>query len=276
MPVDPTERGVTGLDRDEPTTLVRHVVRRSLAIARPESSVDPSWPAASLLAMMATWASDLVRGFVVLVGVRGSRLRFCEEGVRVHGQRWCRFGRWLLLERGVTVRGRGGHGITLDDYVVIGSYSVLEVSSGLARSGGHIRIGRRSSMGDFCYVGGAGGVDIGRNVLIGQYVSFHSENHVFVERDRPIRDQGVTHKGIRVGDDCWIGAGAKVLDGVALGAGCIVAAGAVVTKSVPAASVVAGVPGRIVGSRGEPSAPAPAEGVRSDEGADAATSGPGA
>lgn len=241
--------------------VVRRVLGWAVAKARPTSLVDSSWPTESLAAMMGTWLSGLVRGLFALLRVPGSRLRFCEHGVKVHGKRWCRFGRWLLLERGVTVRARGGDGVVLDDYVVIGSYSVLEVSSGLGRSGGHIRIGMRSSMGDFCYVGGAGGVDIGNNVLIGQYVSFHSENHVFDDGDRPIRDQGVTHKGIRVGDDCWIGAGAKVLDGVELGAGCVVAAGAVVTKSIPGASIVAGVPGRVIGRRGSSSTGPPADEV---------------
>jgi acetyltransferase-like isoleucine patch superfamily enzyme len=154
------------------------------------------------------------------------------------------------LERGVIVRARGGNGLVLGDFVVIGSYSVLEVSSGLARNHGFIRIGARSSIGDYCYVGGAGGVNIGEGVLIGQYVSLHSQNHRFENPCRPIREQGVTSVGIAIADDCWIGAGAKILDGVNIGVGSVIAAGAVVTKSIPPYSVVAGVPGRVVRTRG--------------------------
>ena len=52
-----------------------------------------------------------------------------------------------------------------------------------------------------------------------------------------------------VEDDCWIGAGAMILDGVRIGRGCVIAAGAVVTRDMPAYSVVAGVPARVIKSR---------------------------
>jgi acetyltransferase-like isoleucine patch superfamily enzyme len=228
---------------------LNHLVRWGLQRARPGSEIDTTWPTGALLASTATWGAALVRGLLTLSTIPGSRLRVCEAGVTVHGRRWCRFGRWLLLERGVTIRARGGDGIDLDDYVVVGTYSTLEVSSGLATNGGSIRVGTRSSFGDYCYVGGAGGVVIGRDVLIGQNVSFHSQNHVISDSSQPIRTQGVTSSGIRVGDDCWIGAGARILDGVVVGDGSVIGAGAVVTKSVPAGSVVTGVPGRVVNSR---------------------------
>lgn len=231
------------------------VIRCALRRARPGSSIDPTWPAGSLLTVTVDWLIGLFRGLLVLAAVRGPRWRMCESGVTVHGRRWCEFGRWLLLERGVTVRARGGEGIILGDYVVVGSYSVLEVASGLARNEGSIRIGARSSMGDYCYVGGAGGVEIGEKVLIGQYVSFHSQNHCFSDPARPIRAQGVTSAGIQVENDCWIGAGARILDGVRVGTGSVIAAGAVVTKSVPPGAIVAGVPGRIVSMRGSREVP---------------------
>lgn len=232
------------------TTVLGNIVRRVLSRARPGSKIDPTWPASSLMGVVFDWLIALTRGIVMLGTVPGPLVRFCESGVRVHGRRWCNFGRWLLLERGVTVRARGGGGIELGDYVVIGGYSVLEVSSGLATNQGFIRVGTRSSMGDYCYVGGAGGVEIGEGVLIGQYVSLHSQNHRFRDVERPIREQGVTSLGVTVADDCWIGAGARILDGVHIGAGSVIAAGAVVTKSVPPGSIVAGVPGRVVGTRG--------------------------
>jgi acetyltransferase-like isoleucine patch superfamily enzyme len=56
-------------------------------------------------------------------------------------------------------------------------------------------------------------------------------------------------KGIIIHDDVWIGTGARILDGVEIGEGCVVAAGAVVNKSVPPYSVVAGVPARIIKKR---------------------------
>jgi acetyltransferase-like isoleucine patch superfamily enzyme len=52
---------------------------------------------------------------------------------------------------------------------------------------------------------------------------------------------------VDIGDDVWIGRGALVLPGVTIGDGAVVAAGAVVTKDVPAGSVVAGVPAKVVG-----------------------------
>lgn len=225
-------------------------VRDLLARARPGSSVDESWSTAALLSQSLAWAWNLVRGTLRLALVPGGTPRFCESGVSVRGRQNCRVGRWAVLERDVTLRGHGGGGIRLGDRVVIGSFSVLEVTSGLARNAGWIRLGDRTSLGDYSYVGGAGGVTIGSNVLCGQYVSFHAENHRFADPGRLIREQGVTHRGIEVEDDCWIGSGATVLDGVVIGRGAVVAAGAVVTKSVPPLAIVAGVPARVIGARG--------------------------
>jgi acetyltransferase-like isoleucine patch superfamily enzyme len=56
-------------------------------------------------------------------------------------------------------------------------------------------------------------------------------------------------EGIVVGDDVWIGWRATILDGVTIGRGAVVAACAVVTKSVPPYSIVAGVPARVIGAR---------------------------
>ena len=98
--------------------------------------------------------------------------------------------------------------------------------------------------------GAAGGITVGSDVIAGQNVRFHSENHRFDDPDLPIRQQGVTHRGITVGNNCWIGAGAVFLDGAALGDGCVVGANAVVTKAFPANSVIAGVPAKVLQMRG--------------------------
>ncbi len=46
--------------------------------------------------------------------------------------------------------------------------------------------------------------------------------------------------------NCWIGANSVILPGVTIGENSVVAAGSVVTKDVPADTVVAGVPARVI------------------------------
>ncbi len=58
--------------------------------------------------------------------------------------------------------------------------------------------------------------------------------------------EGGPHSPVHIGKDCWIGTNAIILKGARLGDGTVVAAGAVVTSDVPARSLVAGVPARIV------------------------------
>lgn len=53
---------------------------------------------------------------------------------------------------------------------------------------------------------------------------------------------------IRIGDDCWCGAGVTLMSGASMGRGSIAAAGALVNKAVPPYAVVAGVPARIIAS----------------------------
>ncbi len=99
--------------------------------------------------------------------------------------------------------------------------------------------------------GAAGGIEIGDDVVAGQYIRFHSENHNYRDTMKLIREQGVTHKGIKIGNNCWIGAGAIFLDGAELGDGCVVGANAVVTKKFPANVVIVGVPAKKVAVRVE-------------------------
>jgi maltose O-acetyltransferase len=60
------------------------------------------------------------------------------------------------------------------------------------------------------------------------------------------RDKG---SPVTIEDYVWIGHRAIIMPGVTIGRGAVVAAGAVVTKSIPAMSIVAGVPAKIIGQR---------------------------
>ena len=86
---------------------------------------------------------------------------------------------------------------------------------------------------------------IGKFVSIAPNVVIVGSNHNYREHSL-IKTQGLSSKGINIGDDVWIGANATILDGVSIGNGCVIAAGAVVTKSIPDYSVAAGVPATII------------------------------
>ena len=87
-------------------------------------------------------------------------------------------------------------------------------------------------------------IKIGDNVFIGPSCGFYTANHPL---DYTNRNQGLEKAlPIKVGDNCWFGANVSVMPGVTIGAGCVIAAGAVVTKDMPANSLIAGVPAKVI------------------------------
>jgi acetyltransferase-like isoleucine patch superfamily enzyme len=133
--------------------------------------------------------------------------------------------------------------------IEIGARCNIKPNVMLLAHDGRIRLGDHVSVNPFSVLYGAGGLTIGSNVLIAPHVVIVPANHRFEDPDVPIRSQGESRRGIAIGDDVWIGAGARVLDGVTIGSGSIVAAGAVVTRDVRPYSVVAGVPAREIRMR---------------------------
>ena len=85
---------------------------------------------------------------------------------------------------------------------------------------------------------------IGNNVLIGPNVSIYSACHPLDADRRRTFDEWAEPVTIR--NDVWIGGGAIILPGVEIGDRCVVAAGAVVTKNLPADSLVGGYPAPII------------------------------
>ncbi|MEI6472108.1 MAG: acyltransferase [Holophagaceae bacterium] len=96
--------------------------------------------------------------------------------------------------------------------------------------------------------GGRKGITIGDGTRIASGAVLYAFDHGLAP-DRAIRDQPVRSRGITLGQDVWIGANAGVTDGVTIGDHAVVAMGAVVTRDVPAWTIVAGVPAVVVGDR---------------------------
>jgi acetyltransferase-like isoleucine patch superfamily enzyme len=133
--------------------------------------------------------------------------------------------------------------------VAIGPGARISEGVILAPYGGSITIGRDVYLGPYTVLYGHGGLTIGDDVLIAAHVTIIPSNHGFASLAQPIRRQQPSASGIAIGDDVWIGAGARILDGVSIGAGSIVGAGAVVTKSIPPQSIALGVPAKVAGTR---------------------------
>jgi acetyltransferase-like isoleucine patch superfamily enzyme len=192
----------------------------------------------------------LLRGYLrrpLLGSARG--FLFLGRNVTLRHAHLLKTGRGVVVDDNVFIDALGEWGVRLGDGVTVARGCVIKSSSVLWTTSKGFVMGDNSSLGDFSFVGAAGGVRIGSNVLGGQRLSFHSENHNYKDGTRPIREQGVTRKGIIVEDDCWLGTGAIFLDGVTVGQGSVVAAGSVVTRSVPPYSIVAGVPAKVIGRR---------------------------
>lgn len=115
--------------------------------------------------------------------------------------------------------------------------------------GGCIEIGKASYVGPYVCLAGAGNIKIGANCLVASHSGIYANNHLFSDLSQPIMTQGTTTEGIVIEDDCWLGTGVKVLDGVTIGRGSVIGAGAVVTKDIPPYSVAVGVPAKVISSR---------------------------
>lgn len=111
-----------------------------------------------------------------------------------------------------------------------------------------ITIGDRVSINYDCHIGCVNEITLGNDVLLASrvYISDHSHGATdYHDIDTPPSDRKVFSKGpVVIEDGVWIGEGACVLPGVRIGRHAIVGANAVVTRDVPAYTIVGGVPAR--------------------------------
>ena len=138
--------------------------------------------------------------------------------------------------------------IYFGDNISLGKYTIMRGSGRISELGKGIKIGHNFGCGDFCFFGSAGGIEIGDDVIMGQNVRFHAQSHNYEGQDL-IRCQGVTSKGIKIGNNCWIGSGVVILDGITIGNGCVIGSNTIVTKSFPDNCVIVGNPARILKKR---------------------------
>lgn len=144
----------------------------------------------------------------------------------------------------ISAQGDDQSGITLADEVLLGRGTVLGTRNGT------IEIGEYSNIGANCRLGTTSRIRFGKHVLLAANCYIGGAQHRFDRLDVPIMRQGYESKGgVVIEDDCWLGAGVIVRDGVTIGTGSVIGAAAVVTRDVPPYSIAMGIPARVVGSR---------------------------
>lgn len=214
--------------------------------------IDHRIPDSYLLGLIASRIMMKIRG--IFSFIQSPDIPFVGRSVTLKARSKIKAGKALSIGNRCYIDALSVEGITLGSNVSIGNNTKIECTGNIQHLGKGFRAGNNVGLGSDNFYGCAGGISIDDDTIIGNFVSFHSENHIFTEIEKPIRLQGVSHKGISVGKNCWIGAKATILDGSVIEDGCIIAAGAVVLAGTYKQNgIFGGVPAKLIKYRDDPS-----------------------
>jgi acetyltransferase-like isoleucine patch superfamily enzyme len=130
--------------------------------------------------------------------------------------------------------------------VRLGRWSWIGHDTKVRAHEGTISIGAKSVLGQECTLSCYRRITIGRECIIADRTMMIDFDHGVVEVERPIREQGIYKRDVRVGNNVWVGYGACILRGVRVGDNCVIGTSAVVTRDIPDNAVVAGIPAGLI------------------------------
>lgn len=206
--------------------------------------LDSSIPSSYIFHFFMVKFFSLLNGIITLQKLK---IAFVHPSSTVLCSSKIKYGKNFSIGRKCYVNALSKEGLVCGDNVSMGFLTHVDLTGSMKNLGKGIKIGNNVGLGSHGHYGsGVGGLEIGNDTIIGNYVSFHPENHNHSDLTIPIRLQGVSGKGIKVGENCWIGAKATFLDGSEVGNGCIVAAGSIVIGKFPDNVIIGGVPAKIL------------------------------
>jgi len=221
--------------------MIKKIVQNLLLKSGKTYTIDPKIPNKLFYNMLINRVVMLVRGFL-----KTGKKVFIGCNTKILNSKNIVFGKSVTIGSYCEIDGYASEKIIFGDCVKIGSYSKLLSTSHFSNYGKGLVMGSNSAIGDFTHFGAPGGIEIGNDVIMGSYISFHAENHNFSDTSKLIREQGVNHKGIKLGNNIWVGAKVTFLDGCEVGDNSVVAAGAVVIGKFPGNSIIGGIPAKII------------------------------
>ncbi len=151
-----------------------------------------------------------------------------------------RFGALVSTKARVQASGR----IAFGRGTVVKPFAVIQTNEG------RVSFGENCAVSSFSHVSASDrDVTFGDNVRMGPNVIVVGVTRNFRNRSVPVVDQGYASKGIRIGNDVFVGAGAVILDGCVIGDGAVIGAASLVTRDVAPYQIVAGAPAKPIGER---------------------------
>lgn len=223
--------------------MIKNLFQKLLSKTGKSYVVDSRIPQKLIVSILTKRMIMLIRGFLKT----GNKV-FIGGNTKILNSKNIIFGKSVTIDKHCVIDGFSSEKILLGDCVKIGAFSTLSSTSHLSKYGKGLKMGNNSAVGQFTEFGAAGGIEIGNDVIMGSYISFHSENHNFIDSSKLIREQGVTSKGIKLGNNIWVGAKVTFLDGCIVGDNSVVAAGAVVNGIYPDNSIIGGIPAKVLKS----------------------------
>lgn len=143
-------------------------------------------------------------------------------------------------------RGAGESGLVFEDQVIINRNCMIQAKTG------HIKLGKRTSIGSNSVIVSMSGVEIEEALLTAGNCYISAGVYAFDDLSVPIMDQMAYSKGpIKIGRNSWFGTGVTVLDGVTIGEGVVIGASSVVNKNIPDFAIAFGTPAKVYKIRGE-------------------------
>lgn len=140
-------------------------------------------------------------------------------------------------------KGTDNKGIFIGDGAFVGRNTILSCKNG------DIYLDAKANLGFNCEIFSANEVRVGKNTLMAAYCYLVGGTHTFVRTDIPMLFQEREARGIRVGDNAWLGAHVVVFDGTRIGDECVIGAGAVVNSDIPDWHIAVGIPAKVVKDR---------------------------
>ena len=215
-----------------------------------EYKLDENISSMQLLSVLLERAMMAFRGMFKKIVIKKCRGRlFIGRRVRIKNAKKIILGKNATFNSNCYINAMSKNGVKIGDNFALGRDGIIDCTGVISELGESLTIGNNVGISPGLIMFVRGNITIGDDVIIGPHVTIIAENHRFDEKDITIRQQGVTRKGISIGNNVWIGANATVLDGVHIGDNSIIAAGAVVTKDVEANSIVGGVPAKLIKTR---------------------------